>query len=222
MITLGIDTSTTRGSVALLQDNKPLGTLDFDRLLTSSSSSHTPLTAIASLLESHRKKVCDLDLISVGVGPGSFTGIRAGIAAAKGLSLPHSIPVVPVCSFDALALTTLPSIPLDCPSLCVICDARRGEVYHASYDRTGLRSQDCRLGTLESLADEIHDPIWFVSSEILLYSDLLRQLFGGFASISKTPSYPSAKAVAMLGNRGVTASSLEPIYLRTPDYKRSG
>src|SRR3989442_1199242 len=90
MLTLAIDTSTARGSVALLRDEQPVAEETFER--------DGLFAALQRLNPSH------FDLIVVGTGPGSFTGIRAGIAAAKGLALPQGRPVKAVSSFDALAL----------------------------------------------------------------------------------------------------------------------
>ena len=123
MITLAIDTSTARGAVAVLHDDRPIGEEHFGR--------DGLFSALAKLNPGK------FDLVVVGAGPGSFTGIRAGIAAAKGLALPHRVTLKAVSSFDALALTVAPHMPRDCPQMCVLADARRDEVYYALYDRAG-------------------------------------------------------------------------------------
>jgi tRNA threonylcarbamoyladenosine biosynthesis protein TsaB len=224
MITLAIDTSTPCGAVALLRDDKPLAEEAFDRSRAGESLFDTS----AKLLAEHRLGMPDIGLLAVGLGPGSFTGIRAGIAAAKGLALPRKLPIKGASSFDALALTALAKMPRDCPQLCVLGDARRDEIYFALYDREGRRVKDCQIATLEAVADEIHHPIWFVSSEIERYKNDLVTLLGGFASIAETPVFPSAAAVGWLafhrfrddGNCG--DENAEPIYLRTPQYKTVG
>ena len=221
MITLAIDTSTPRGAVALLQDDKPLAEATFDR----SQPGQNIFDTAGGLLAGSQLNVDDLGLLAVGLGPGSFTGIRVGIAAAKGLALPHKLPIKGASSFDALALTALPQMPPDCPQLCVLCDARQDEIYFALYDRQGRCVKKCQIATLEAVADEIHHPIWFVSSEIERYKDDIAGLFGGFASIHESPIFPSAAAVGWLaydqyrdqGNRG--DEELEPIYLRATQYK---
>jgi tRNA threonylcarbamoyl adenosine modification protein YeaZ len=224
MITLAIDTSTPRGAVALLRDEKPLGEEAFDR----SQPGGNVFDAAAGLLSRDQLGVTDIGLLAVGLGPGSFTGIRAGIAAAKGLALPRKLPIKGVSSYDALALTALPGMPRDCPQMCVLGDARRDEIYYALYDRDGRCVKDCRIATLEAVADEIHQPIWFVSSEIERYKDELRSLFGGFASIGETSVYPSAAAVGRLAFQRFRVDttrgdeSIEPIYLRVPQYKTVG
>ena len=109
MITLAIDTSTPRGAVAVLHDDQPIAEAKFER--------DGLFDAIVKLNPGN------FDLIVVGTGPGSFTGIRAGIAAAKGLALPRSVPLKAVSSFDAIALTAAPRIPRDCGQMCVFGDA---------------------------------------------------------------------------------------------------
>lgn len=206
MITLAIDTSTTRGAATVLHDDRPVAEEFFGR------------DGLFGALE--KLQPGPLDSIVVGVGPGSFTGIRAGLAAAKGLALPRRLPVQAVSSFDALALTALPQLPRDCPQLCVLCDARRDEIYFALYDRAGQPTHPCRLGPLEAIADEIHNPIWFVSPEIEKYRESLRETFGGFATICEQPVFPRATALGWIGRARESKLPLEPIYLRETDYKK--
>ena len=112
--------------------------------------------------------------------------------------------------------------------MCVLGDARRDEIYFALYDQMGHRVKDCQIATLEAVADEIHQPIWFVSSEIERYKGDLASLFGGFASIAETAVFPSAAAVGWLafhrfrddGNQG--DENAGPIYLRAPQYRKIG
>ena len=224
MITLAIDTSTARGAVALLREDALLAEEVFDR----SRAGGNLFDASARLLAKCQLAVADIGLLAVGLGPGSFTGIRAGIAAAKGLALPRHLPIKGVSSYDAVALTALGKMPRDCPQLCVLGDARRDKIYFALYDQAGHRVKDCRIATLEAVADEIHQPIWFVSSEIERYKNDLVSIFGGFASVADAPVFPSAAAVGWLafhrfrddGNRG--DENAEPIYLRAPQYRKIG
>jgi tRNA threonylcarbamoyladenosine biosynthesis protein TsaB len=227
MITLGIDTSTARGIVAILRDDQPLAEEPFWRGDAKGPPPQQHLFgAIDSLLSRHGLAPREIGLFVVGVGPGSFTGIRVGIAAAKGLALPFARPIKAVSTFDALALTALPHMPRDCQQMCVLNDARRDEVYSALYDTSGQRVRDCKIGSLEEISDDIHDPMWFVSSEIGRFKDALKEICGGFASVCEEPLYPSAAVLGRLGvrrfqengNRGDT--HIEPIYLRATDYRK--
>jgi tRNA threonylcarbamoyl adenosine modification protein YeaZ len=213
MITLGIDTSTAQGAAAILRDSHPVAEEKFGR--------GELFSALQKLPDSR-----DVGLIVVGIGPGSFTGIRASIAAAKGLALPSKLPVVGVSSFDALALTALPALPRDGSQMCVICDARRDEVYWVMYDERARRVGEIRLDALEEIAHEMRNPLWFVSAEIEKFVPQLQEIFGGFAAFNKTPVFPSAAALAWLGARRFAEQKrdgevLEPIYLRQLDYKKS-
>jgi tRNA threonylcarbamoyl adenosine modification protein YeaZ len=192
---LKIDTSTARGSVALA--DREIG---FER--------GDLFSALQKLAPG------PFEQIIVGVGPGSFTGVRAGIAAAKGLALARGVPVRAACSFDAVARAALPAMPRDCPQLCVLGDARRDEVYFALYDRQGQRSGEVRLGALEAI--EVHNPIWFVSAEIEKFGGALRELFGGFASVCEAPVFPRASLLR------AEALPLEPMYLRPAEYRKTG
>jgi tRNA threonylcarbamoyladenosine biosynthesis protein TsaB len=191
MITLALDTATPRGAVALLRDDTPLGERHFERAAPPANL----FDAIVELLAAHRLAIGDVTLIAVGVGPGSFTGIRAGIAAAKGLALPANVPIQAVSTFDALARTALPAIPRECDQLCVECDARRGEVYRAHYDRTGTR-----IGEIQIVAPApLPATVWRVSWEDGVY-------------------FPSAVELGRLALRR-EALALEPLYLRQVQYK---
>jgi len=237
MITLAIDTSTARGAVALLHDEQPVAEETFIRSVVGRVPSRDavvphdapakgsgPTTDLFSALG--KLKPDKPDLIVVGAGPGSFTGIRVGIAAAKGLALPRSLPIKAVSSFDALALTAAPQAPADCVQMCVFCDARRDEIYSAFYDPQGQPTRECRIETFEEIAHAMHNPFWFVSPEINKYRAALAQQFGGFATPCDAPMYPSAAALGWLGVRRFLAAgkrgdaTLEPIYLRETKYKK--
>ena len=209
MITLAIDTSTAVGSVALWHDSQPQAERTFGR-----DGLFAALTAMPVDLKS-------VDVYAVGLGPGSFTGIRAGLAAAKGLAIPGQRPIKGVNSFDALALTVAPQTPPDCPQLCVLGDARRDEVYYAIYNRDGQPQTEIRIAPLEAIADEIHNPIWFVSSTIEKFARPIAESFGGFATVCSASLFPSAGAVAWLSEQGRDLGHLEPLYLRATDYRKT-
>ncbi len=224
MITLALETSTVRGSVALLRDDRPIDEQVFQR----AEPKENLFRSVEKLLEQHQVGIDQVDLVAVGVGPGSFTGIRAGLAAAQGLALPRSLPIKTANSFDALALTVAPRIPPDCPQLCVVGDARREEIYYAIYDRDGRPVRPCRIAPLEQVADEIHAPLWFVSAEIDRFADDLGACLGGFASVHPEPVFPSASAVGWLAQRRFRDDNrqgdtrLEPVYLREVQYRKNG
>jgi tRNA threonylcarbamoyladenosine biosynthesis protein TsaB len=226
MITVALDTSTARGAVALLREEQPLAEEVFQRAEHCSRATQNLFSAIDTLLAREKLTPQAIGLIAVGTGPGSFTGIRAGIAAAKGLALARALPIKAVSSFDALALTAQSRLPPDCVQLCVVADARRDEIYYAIYDANGQRETPIRIGTFEEIAFGLRNPIWFVSAEIEKFRASIAEAFGGFGSVCEPALFPSAAALGWLAVRQFRASGnvgdqqLEPIYLREPQYRK--
>jgi tRNA threonylcarbamoyladenosine biosynthesis protein TsaB len=227
MITLAMDTSTALGAVALLQDKRQPAEIAFPRGGAKASGRDQHLFgAIQQVLRQQRLSARDVELVAVGVGPGSFTGIRVAIAAAKGLALPYTRPIKAVSSFDALALTVLSQTPAECAQMCLLSDARRNEVYCASYDRAGRCVGDCRITFLEQLIEAIALPTWFVSAEMEHFGDALRKFNNRFVHIAAASLYPSATTVGQLAQRsfhedaGNSGQRLEPIYLREANYRK--
>ncbi len=192
MITLALDTSTPRGSVALLRNDETLAEQTFARQ-RSGDGLFDAISAICSGFVP--------DLIAVGLGPGSFTGIRAGIAAARGLALPTQTPIKGVSSFDVLALTALPLMPADATALCVLADARRGEVYSALYGRDGRALRECRI----SARNAVEANAWIVGADVTPSAAVL----GRLAREKFFEDGPQGDA------------RLEPIYLRAMQYRQS-
>lgn len=122
-ISLAIDTSTTRTTVAIIEDEKVL----FEK-------SHEGATehgrALSDLVAQALKVSSPPDRVVVGMGPGPFTGLRVGITFARTFALARQIPVVGVCSLDAIAIESSDYI--------VAIDARRKEIYWARY-KDGVR-----------------------------------------------------------------------------------
>lgn len=127
MRVLAIETSTTLASVALVEGGKILLERAHAR---PKQSAERLLPLIAELLGEAGWERGSLERIGVSIGPGSFTGLRVGIACAQGLSLGLGIPLVGVSSLSALAR----AVPDDLPGpRCTILDARRAEVFAAAY-----------------------------------------------------------------------------------------
>jgi len=143
-ITLGIDTS-TRVAVGLARDEQVLR-----RGLFGDDRSHAELLtpAIEQLLTDAQLSLTDITRIGVGIGPGPFTGLRVGIATAQTLGLALGVPVIGVCSLDALALQYQAA-----GEFVAVLDARRHEVYWARYDATGLRLDGPHVGPATALPD---------------------------------------------------------------------
>jgi tRNA threonylcarbamoyladenosine biosynthesis protein TsaB len=145
MLTLALDTTTRAGSVALMRDDALLEVFVGDSARTHAA--RLPGDAL-EVLRRHHLGWADVDLFAVAAGPGSFTGLRIGIAAIQGLAFANAKPVVAVSTLDALAHagferlegTARPGakpVPADRPSLVgAWMDAQRGEVYAALFAAT--------------------------------------------------------------------------------------
>lgn len=130
MLILAIDSSTPVAGIALL-DEEQLIREEFINYKKNHSETLMPL--IDDLLRGCERNLADLTALAVTIGPGSFTGLRIGLAAIKGLSLATAKPVVGISTLDVLAHNVAFSDALVCPLL----DARKQEVYTALYDNRG-------------------------------------------------------------------------------------
>jgi tRNA threonylcarbamoyladenosine biosynthesis protein TsaB len=163
---LGIETSCGRGSVALIENQTTVCALSHERE-NAHGESIQPL--IEQLLASAGWSMAQLDRIAVGTGPGSFTGLRVGIALAQGISEGLEVPLLGVGSLQAMALAAPDAAPgLRCPVL----DARRGELFFALYsaDGTELRPAQVAAGLsdLEQLSREQPGELIFLGCSSLL------------------------------------------------------
>jgi tRNA threonylcarbamoyladenosine biosynthesis protein TsaB len=126
---LGIESSSRRGSVALLEGDRLVASVEHEQ---ANSHAERLLPLLEQLLAEAGWPKSSLDRLSVGVGPGSFTGLRAGIALAEGLSVGLDRPLWGVGSLLAMARGAFAEHAGPC---CALLDARRSELFAAVYDR---------------------------------------------------------------------------------------
>ena len=131
MITLAIETATTRGSVALLREGQSAKVRNLDPLV---GSARTLAPAIELLLTDAKIGPRQVDLIAVSTGPGSFTGLRVGIATAKTLAYALGCGIVGIDTLDAIAEQVG---DVAAATLHAVIDAQRRELFLARYERTG-------------------------------------------------------------------------------------
>ena len=169
---LALESSAVAASAALCEDEMLLGQT---YLHTGLTHSQTLLPMAAGLLEQCGLKPQDLDLIAVAAGPGSFTGLRIGVAAAKGLAWAAELPCAGCSTLEAMAW----SLAGFQGEVCAAMDARRHQVYNARFRAAGGRLErlcpDRAVG-LDALADELKksgNPQFLVGDgELLCYTTL--------------------------------------------------
>ncbi len=214
---LGIETSTLMGSVALLDDDVVVAEYSLN---VATTHSERLLVTIHRLLDESGSTLASLDGLAVAVGPGSFTGLRIGLATAKGLAFASDLPLVGVPTLDALAW----GVPFAADPVCPLLDAKKGEVYTALYrHRRGEmeRLSDYRALSPDRLLSELEGPVCFLGDGVLPYRDQIVNAIGDRASfVPAARRYPSGACVAELGARRLSEggvwdpAALVPLYIR--------
>jgi tRNA threonylcarbamoyladenosine biosynthesis protein TsaB len=211
---LALDTSTDACTVSLVGEPGPAYEITIP-VRTGHAGSLLPLVDRLFSLSPHKKE--EVGLIAVGIGPGSFTGIRIGIATAKGLALALGIPLAGVCTLDALARGALPS-PL--PVMPVI-DARKSEIFCALYSPDGAALTKPMNIRPERLADMITAPTLFMGNAVPLYRDALSSALGGnYVEAPEDLWYPRASVIGRMAAEQRDSGSLapaQPLYVRASD-----
>lgn len=128
---LNIETSTTLCSVALAEAGEVVSVKEINEGYTHAENLHV---FIEEVLEKTGKSVKDLNAIAVGSGPGSYTGLRIGVSAAKGLAYALQIPLISVNTLQIMAAVAIQKVKSDV-LFCPMLDARRMEVYTALFDK---------------------------------------------------------------------------------------
>lgn len=216
-ILLTIQTASPAGSLALSDGERLLAEINLD---VRRNPTEWLLQSIEDLLDKAEVGKCDLDAIGVVRGPGSFTGLRVGMATAKGLSLAANCPLLGISSLQCLAM----QLPFARLPVCVMLDARKQEVYSALYHwEAGLPQSVAkeRVVRPELLLSDIHDETLFIGSGAHVYRSLIvRQLAGRAHFAPAFLNLPRAGAAAALGllewsaGRFCSPAELLPVYLR--------
>lgn len=212
MTLLALDTSTALCSVALLKNGRIEGEL---RRTVRTGHAGILLKLIDSLLDLCACSKDTIDMIAVGRGPGSFTGIRIGIATAKGLATALGCELKGVCTLDALAYGARPCATPIMPVL----DARKGEIFCALYAPDGARMGDYLNIPPERIADYIDQPTLLVGNGLELYGDTLTTALGPrFHPGPQTLWHPQAALIGALALRHPEElNDLNPLYVRASD-----
>jgi tRNA threonylcarbamoyladenosine biosynthesis protein TsaB len=214
---LTIDTSTNCSSVALSDGTALLGEciLGEDRC-----NSGRLLESIANLLAAARLTPDALDAFAVSQGPGSFTGVRVGIATVKGLALATGKPAL---GFSSLAMLAM-NLPFACAQVAPLFDARKSEVYAGLY-RCGALPEPLRedaVLTPEEFLAGIKVPTLFIGEGAVRYHDLIQSTLGELALFAPWHAHqPRAAAGAVLALQAARDANFIPLALLNPTYLRA-
>ena len=225
MLFLGVDTATAVGSLALARGGEVLGakTIVEDAARRSAEHSAELGPALDSLLERCGVSLNDLSGIGVGLGPGSYTGLRVGIAFAKGLEFGLGVPLVGVPSFEAIAYACRDFGG----TICALVDARMGGIYAGLYRvRAGLyrtRGEGVEVvrepwvSKVGEFVLEVEGPLLFAGPDAAVM-EKLGALFKGadFREAYPDAAYTALRAEVLLGERKRSQrfATIEPYYLR--------
>lgn len=217
---LAIDTSSMAGSVAVCHGDTVLA-----ESLVNVRSTHSErlLLQVEQVLDAANLSVEELDLLAVVHGPGSFTGLRVGLATAKGLATAAGIPVVGLSTLEVLAM----NLPLCAYPVCAFLDARKQEVYSCLYNCQGgfpaAVSEESVLPPAELLS-HLEGDVALVGDAVSLYRSIIDEQLGERGKVPPSATHQlRASSVAALAvhkyanGQPSTVEELSPCYIRPSD-----
>ena len=211
---LGIDTTTKFLCLGLYVDGK---FYEYS-LETGRGLSVLLVPTIQRVLEASGLKIADIDYFACGLGPGSFTGMRIGLATIKGLSIVRDKPVIGVCTLDILAENVTVKNTLIVPAI----DARRGLIYCSSYKKekdTLKRKSEYKLLSLDEFVSKFPAGAVILGDAAALYRDKLSSRIKGATILDKDYWFPKAHNLIRLALEKIkakqfsSAQAIKPIYL---------
>ena len=225
VLILAFETSAKAASTALLEDGRLLGESYQNTGLTHSQ---TLMVMAENLLKQCGKTVADVSAVAVAAGPGSFTGVRLGVAAAKGFAWGGELPCYGVSTLEAMAL----SLGAYQGYVCPVMDARRSQVYNALY-YVNQGQPDCitedRAISLEQLKQELlalKEPVFLVGDGSILTYRTLSEEVPNLVLPPEHRMHQRAVGVALLAAQKIAAgepgdgAALTPNYLRLSQAER--
>lgn len=226
---LALESSAVAASACVMEDEKILSEFYMN---TKQTHSQTLLPMAKAALDCAGLSVKEMDLLAASAGPGSFTGVRIGVACIKGLAFPDNKSCCGVSTLEAMAMNLRGQQAL----VCAVMDARCGQVYNGLFltgENRVQRLTEDRALSMEELAAEL--PTWMKEREIplILVGDGARLCFESpyFADIScalapehlrmqRASGVAEAARQAFLEGNTVSPERLAPIYLRLPQAQR--
>lgn len=225
MLVLSVDSSYSTATCALIKDDKILAEINLN---DKKQHSVILMRLIDSILKEYEININDIDAFIISRGPGSFTGLRIGMATLKGLAFASKKPLISVSTLDALAYNSISFQGIICP----IMDALRDNIYTCLYKNennnlTPLIKEQClNINELVTILKEQTLPIIFVGDGVAKHKEFLQENIPNSFFAPNHSNFPKASSVGELGikkiNDGVIENidSINPIYLRKSQAER--
>jgi len=214
VLVLALDTTTSSGSCALARDGRVVC-----EQVSDAPNAHAERLPgdLMSLLDGANIRLADIDIFAVATGPGSFTGLRIGIATMQGLAFAEGKPLIGVSGFDALV-----RIAGTHERVATWVDAWRGEVFAALYE-DGREVAAPVVSLPEVLLESLRGrSIRFIGDGARAHADMIRRMLGEVARIAEPAAPPLAGTMAILaGELSSTGDhaphAIRPLYVRRTD-----
>jgi len=212
---LAIDSSSKFLNIALGEDNFIIAE---ESHLLDRQHSALLVPKVKELLEKCNSNIGDIDAFVVGLGPGSFTGLRIGVSSVKGFGIATKKPCVGVASIDALAMNA----DVEKETVVPVIDAKRGQVYSAIYKRKNggiFKTSGYLLLTIDTLMKKIKSPAVFLGDGISLYKEKIHRLGRNAIFLDEEYWYPKAGSLIKLGLKNIKRQrkqdlgKLKPLYI---------
>ena len=219
MLILAFETSAKAASVALMEGSRLLGEAYQNTGLTHSQ---TLMVMAEDLLKQCGKTAADVEAVAVAEGPGSFTGVRIGVAAAKGFAWGREIPCYGISTLEAMA----ESLGIYEGYICPVMDARRSQVYNALFYADGSimeRRSDDRAIALSDLAVELEHldgPIYLVGDGSTLTYNTLKDRIEELVMPPEHRMHQRATGVGILAAKEAAQGNAPSGGALTPNYLR--
>lgn len=225
---LALDAATEGCSAAVVVGDEPRASR-FERLQRGHAERLMPM--IEAVMQEARLDYGALGAIAATVGPGSFTGVRVGLAAARGLALASGVTLIGVTTLEALAAAVPGAERRSCTRILAALDASRGQVYAQWFDAAGLALAPPFAATASDVIERF-DPVGAVvvgSGAAAILAALGTR--GEAIRISSAPEWPEAVTIGRLvaararqagGFDGLATGVVQPLYLREPGITPAG
>ena len=214
---LSIDTSGYVSTIGVIDGEEILADLTFKAKFDSLKKI---VSNIDFVLKNANLTLGNIQGFGVGLGPGSWTGVRVGVTVGKILAYANNVPVCGVSGLEVLAYNAR-NIPV---SICPIIDAGRGAIYAALYKARNdaiARVSEYYIGDIQKLLETIKEPTAFIGSGARLYRELIIEMLGSLSvNVGAIEDIPRGYVLALLAanrfKRGQCDNvlSLEPLYLK--------